>query len=68
MSPKLGHLMGLSCSMLALHGFWFGTPAWCQSATFQKKVKQGRCVSDDSFFNFAAMFVHPVARKLLENF
>ena len=41
MSPKLGHLMGLSCPMLALHWFWFGTSAWCESATFQEKVKQG---------------------------
>ena len=26
---------------LALHWFWFGTSAWCKSATFQEKVKQG---------------------------
>jgi len=51
MSPKLGHLMGLSCPMLALHWFWFGTSAWCESATFQEKVKQGSCARAPSSKN-----------------
>ena len=51
MSPKLGHLMGLSCPMLALHWFWFGTSAGCESATFQEKVKQGSCAGAPSSKN-----------------
>jgi hypothetical protein len=37
MSPKLGHMMGLSCSMLVLHGFWFGTSGWPALATSPKR-------------------------------
>ena len=59
MSPKLGHMVKLSCSMLVLHGFCFGTSAWRASAIFWKKLNRGALWSKNQFsFSFRTTLQH----------